>query len=491
MIYQHTSNVFQKSLYIIRYFILVLVFLFPLLALAQNDVKLEVPVKIKINEGGLDSAEVILIKNGGTPRRLPVSTKLSLKLDMNASYVIKFSKPGYITKSIEINTTVPDNRINDGFDPYPFDIKLFKQFDGVNIVVFDQPVAKIGFSNEIDDFDYNVDYTKSILSDVTIAEKQLEQKQKEELQKPKTVPAQTTATQPTGGTAAADAAKAKAEADAAKAAEAERQKQLAAEEAAKRQQGKAEEDKQKLAAKAAEEEKKKQLAAAEEARKKQAGLAAEEQKRQATAAGEEEKRKLAEKRADDERRLLANKASDEAAKKAKAEADAEAERSRLAAKAIEDEKKRLTAAASEEERKKAAAAAAEELAKRKLASAADMEERQRLAAQRAQEAEAKLLKAQQEREARIQSMKVTFGGDERSGHSASEAPMIVSRETLTEDKRSIIKTIIRHGNILYTCEEIQYNWGGLFYFVDGESATKTTIDLMTSLKWLPEKSSKK
>ena len=490
---QYKTGSSLPHIFLSRLRILLLVFslVLPLVSFSQGDIKLEVPIKIKVNEGNLDGAEVTIIKNGGSPRKLPFSAKFSLKLDLNANYIIKFTKPGFITKSIEINTTVPDSRANDGFDPYPFELKLFKQYDGVNIVVFDQPVAKIAFSNEIDDFDYNVDYTKSILSDVKEAEAQLEKKQKEEEQKPKTTTTQPVANQPTGGSSTADAAKAKAEAEAAKAAEAERQKQLAAENEAKKQQAKAEEDKKRLAAQAAEEDRKRQAALAEEDRKKQAAKADEDRRKQAAAAADEEKRLQAEKRAEDERKFQAAKALEEENKKKNAEAAAEAERNRIAAKAADDEKKRLAAAAAEEQRKQAAAAAAEENNKRKLAVAAEEEERKKQAALREAEANAKLLKAKQEREARIQSMKVTFGDDERSGHANNEPPSIVSRETITEDKRTITKTVIRKGNTLFTVEEIQYKWGGLFYFVDGQSATKNTVDLMTSLKWLPEKSGKK
>ena len=53
-------------------------------------------------------------------------------------------------------------------------MKLFKQYEGINIVVYSQPVAKIKFNPALDDFDYDVDYTKSILSQLQSAEQELE-----------------------------------------------------------------------------------------------------------------------------------------------------------------------------------------------------------------------------------------------------------------------------------------------------------------------------
>jgi hypothetical protein len=73
---------------------------------------------------------------------------------------------------------VPADRMQQGFEPYTYGVNLFRQYDGVNTVIFNQPVAKISYSKNIDDFDYDVDYTKSIQSAMKEAEEET-QKQAE------------------------------------------------------------------------------------------------------------------------------------------------------------------------------------------------------------------------------------------------------------------------------------------------------------------------
>jgi Mor family transcriptional regulator len=102
-------------------------------------------------------------------------------LEYNAQYQLDFTKPGYITKSIQINTAVPEDRRKFGFDSYKIGVRLFKQYDGVNITIYNQPVASIKYLPELDEIGYDTDYTKSILSLLTQTEEILEKKAKDEI----------------------------------------------------------------------------------------------------------------------------------------------------------------------------------------------------------------------------------------------------------------------------------------------------------------------
>jgi hypothetical protein len=105
---------------------------------------------------------------------------MRLKLEYNEAYLIAFSKPGYITKQIAVDTHVPDERIRDVVDPYKIGVRLYKQYEGVNIVVYNQPVAAIKYLASLDDMGYDTDYTKSILSLLTDTENKLAAKAAEE-----------------------------------------------------------------------------------------------------------------------------------------------------------------------------------------------------------------------------------------------------------------------------------------------------------------------
>ncbi len=147
--------------------------------LAQN--RLSTPIKLTITDGDYESVSVVLKNNTtGESQTLPGIAKFELELKYNCDYVVSFSKPGYITKRISLNTTVPQSRSKQGFHPFPYEVILFKQYDGVNIVIFNQPVGKISYSRLIDDFDYDTDYTKQIQSALKAAEEEIRQKQKEQ-----------------------------------------------------------------------------------------------------------------------------------------------------------------------------------------------------------------------------------------------------------------------------------------------------------------------
>ena len=161
-------------------FQILLFLLFPGGGFAQQGT-LEVPIRFKIEDGSLNGATISIQKKGGGLQKISGDGKLTLDLVFNEEYTLTFAKEGYVTKRILVNTKVPPDRLKQGFDPYDFDVVLFKQYEGVNIIVFNQPVAKIAFSNEIDDFDYDVDYTKSIQSALEAAETQIKKKQEEEL----------------------------------------------------------------------------------------------------------------------------------------------------------------------------------------------------------------------------------------------------------------------------------------------------------------------
>lgn len=146
---------------------------------AQTGV--QAPVKFKVEDGDFSESSV-MIRNitTGESNTLPGTSRLNILLKPNCDYILSFQKPGYITKRIAFNTTAPVDRTVQGFYPFPFEVNLFKQYDGINIVVFNQPVGKIEYNRLIDDFDYDTDYTKQIHSALKEAEEALKARQAEE-----------------------------------------------------------------------------------------------------------------------------------------------------------------------------------------------------------------------------------------------------------------------------------------------------------------------
>ncbi|CAN5487547.1 hypothetical protein BH11BAC2_BH11BAC2_01510 [soil metagenome] len=143
-------------------------------------VALRLPIQFTIENGNYAQSIITIKKNGETVNTFQGNRNSNLKLEYGNEYMLLFSKPGYITKSIRVNTSVPMERTENGFEPYKIGVRLFKQYEGVNIVIYNQPVAFIRFHNELDEFGYDVDYTKSILSILSFTEDVLAKKAEEE-----------------------------------------------------------------------------------------------------------------------------------------------------------------------------------------------------------------------------------------------------------------------------------------------------------------------
>ncbi len=251
--------------------------MFGIQAVAQQ--KLKTPIKMKIEDGDFEAVSVVVKNNTtGETNTVPGTAKFDLDLKINCDYVISFSKPGYITKRIALNTNAPADRVSQGFYPFNFEVNLFKQYDGVNIVVFNQPVGKISYNRLIDDFDYDTDYTKQIQSALKAAEEEIKQKQAEERAMAVQLKKEEEKKKAEEAAQAKADAKAKAEADKKAAEEAKAASALAAKEK-----------------KLEEEQNKKTALAIQEEEKRKAAIAKmeEEERRKAKAAEEEEERQKA------------------------------------------------------------------------------------------------------------------------------------------------------------------------------------------------------
>lgn len=167
--------------FVVLFFGIVLMFfIFPTQLHAQVQKYVTVDVNFKITDGNLKDAYVVITRANGTSQTMPATSHFKVDLDFGNTYILSFNKPGYITKKMEINTNVDAERQSQGFDGFEFTVVLFKQYDNVNIVVFNQPVGRYAFSRMYDDFNFDTDYTKTIQSAVQEAENELKKKEKEE-----------------------------------------------------------------------------------------------------------------------------------------------------------------------------------------------------------------------------------------------------------------------------------------------------------------------
>ena len=146
-------------------------------SLLSQKPRYEVFGKVKMSEGDPEGTRVYIDRDNQRVgnETIPRNGKFEFDLDYQADYILTFEKAGYITKSINVNTHIPDSEYQtvsyDPFEPFEFQVILFKQPEGTDIVVFNQPVAIIKYHSNKDDFDYDTDYSKTIQKRIDDIEK--------------------------------------------------------------------------------------------------------------------------------------------------------------------------------------------------------------------------------------------------------------------------------------------------------------------------------
>ncbi|NQV53004.1 MAG: hypothetical protein HQ500_07460 [Flavobacteriales bacterium] len=156
-----------------RFVLTALVLVLSVELFAQND--FIISGKFKVDGGTNNGAKIVVEKNGKQVKQLEGESRSEISLDFQAIYVVSFQKEGFVTKRLRFDTNVPEDRIEYGFELFPFTVEIFEQYDDINMVVFNQPVGRISYSELIDEFDYDTDYTKSIQAQIDQAMDEVEE----------------------------------------------------------------------------------------------------------------------------------------------------------------------------------------------------------------------------------------------------------------------------------------------------------------------------
>lgn len=162
----------------IYFSLLLIVFTFPI-ATAQEAPKFSVKIKFSCQQGGLENSLITIMKNGSAYRIIdPNKGKYFIDLDLGSEFKLIFTKPGHISKTVVIDTHVPNGREKEDFAKFDAIVSLAMQPED-QIITYSQPVGRIEYSENKQDFDFNKDYT---------ATAQAQQKKDEEHPKPKPKP---------------------------------------------------------------------------------------------------------------------------------------------------------------------------------------------------------------------------------------------------------------------------------------------------------------
>ena len=163
-----------------------LVFIFFVLStvsLAQSD-KFGVLVKYNISGGDFKNSKITITRDGKPFKKVnPTKTKTNVSLPFGSKYLFTFFKVGYITKSVIIDTRIPDGRIKEPFAKFSMEVRILPQPED-KVVTYTQPVGIIKYSTEIYDFDFDKDYSLSVSEMQKQAEADAVPKPKEKKPKP-------------------------------------------------------------------------------------------------------------------------------------------------------------------------------------------------------------------------------------------------------------------------------------------------------------------
>jgi len=152
-----------------------------------NFAKSIITISGRVNEEGheLQNANVLLLKNNIPFAEITTDEigGFSFTLNTDNQYMLVFSKLGYVSKKILVNTeNVP---INTSVLRSGIDVELFREIDGVDFSILNQPIGEFFYSTDKKNIDYDKNYTNAIREQlealqnaVTNRQRQIKEEQK-------------------------------------------------------------------------------------------------------------------------------------------------------------------------------------------------------------------------------------------------------------------------------------------------------------------------
>jgi DNA polymerase III alpha subunit (gram-positive type) len=157
-----------------RYIRITILFSFIGFLTLQLNAQVSVKGNLHLKEKKSSKSSYLKIeKNSEIVDRIELGRKgnFKYKLALNNEYLLHFTNEGYVTKKIEVNTNVPSGKESKSFQPLYFEVELFKSVPNSELGPFKYPVGKIVYNSSIEEFDYDVDYSRTIQNKLRKKEK--------------------------------------------------------------------------------------------------------------------------------------------------------------------------------------------------------------------------------------------------------------------------------------------------------------------------------
>ena len=124
---------------------------------AQEIFELNITLKLKVFEGDLKNSMVTITRKGAPFKVIdPNKENFDVVLPLGSDYLFTFRKIGYITKTISVDTHVPEGREKSEFAKKTSDVELDIQPEG-RVVTYPKPVASLSYSIRKADFAWDKD----------------------------------------------------------------------------------------------------------------------------------------------------------------------------------------------------------------------------------------------------------------------------------------------------------------------------------------------
>ncbi len=132
----------------------------------EKEVYLELSGSIKEEKKGIAEASIIVYVDNSEFKSVATDKKgkFKIQLPLDRKYLIKFSKDGYVSKIITINTNLPPDE--KAVYIFPLTVDLFKEIVNLDVSILKEPIAKINYNSFNKQFDYDYNYTAKINQDL-------------------------------------------------------------------------------------------------------------------------------------------------------------------------------------------------------------------------------------------------------------------------------------------------------------------------------------
>jgi tetratricopeptide (TPR) repeat protein len=143
----------MKGLYLILCFL----FVFAVQKVnAQRSNGLAVEGTVSVEKGSVDGAVIIIFQNGRKTGDYGIGSngRFKLELDYGYDFILNFTRKDNFPIRIAVDTRVPQNVLQSDprFPPFPLNIKLFTEINGIDKTFSENIVLRIYYSESVDNF---------------------------------------------------------------------------------------------------------------------------------------------------------------------------------------------------------------------------------------------------------------------------------------------------------------------------------------------------